>query len=83
VKQRSSLPVIVDPSHGTGIPALIPGMAAATLAAGLDGVMIEVHPMPSAALSDGAQALTTEQFGDMMTKLVALGKVCNRPVGNF
>jgi 3-deoxy-7-phosphoheptulonate synthase len=83
VKQRSSLPVIVDPSHGTGIPALIPGMAAATLAAGLDGIMIEVHPMPSAALSDGAQALTTEQFGDLMTKLVALGKVCNRPVGNF
>ncbi len=80
VKQRSSLPVIVDPSHGTGIPALIPGMAAATLAAGLDGVMIEVHPMPSAALSDGAQALTTEQFSDMMERLKKLGDVCNRPV---
>lgn len=80
VKQRSSLPVIVDPSHGTGIPALIPGMAAATLAAGLDGVMVEVHPMPSAALSDGAQALTTEQFSDMMDKLKKLGEVCNRPV---
>ena len=80
VKQRSSLPVIVDPSHGTGIPALIPGMAAATLAAGLDGVMVEVHPMPSAALSDGAQALITEQFADMMDKLKKLGDVCNRPV---
>lgn len=80
VKQRSSLPVIVDPSHGTGIPALIPGMAAATLAAGLDGVMVEVHPMPSAALSDGSQALTTEQFADMMDKLKKLGDVCNRPI---
>lgn len=80
VKQRSSLPVIVDPSHGTGIPALIPGMAAATLAAGLDGVMVEVHPMPSAALSDGAQALTTEQFADMMDRLKRLGEVCNRPL---
>ncbi|MBY0518449.1 MAG: 3-deoxy-7-phosphoheptulonate synthase [Bacteriovoracaceae bacterium] len=80
VKQRSALPVIVDPSHGTGIPALIPGMAAATLAAGLDGVMVEVHPMPSAALSDGSQALTTEQFADMMEKLKRLGEVCNRPV---
>lgn len=80
IKQRSSLPVIVDPSHGTGIPALIPGMAAASLAAGLDGVMVEVHPMPSAALSDGAQALTTEQFADMMDKLKRLGEVCNRPI---
>jgi 3-deoxy-7-phosphoheptulonate synthase len=80
VKQRSALPVIVDPSHGTGIPALIPGMAAATLAAGLDGVMVEVHPMPSAALSDGAQALTTEQFADMMTKLRVLGVACDRPL---
>ena len=80
VKQRSALPVIVDPSHGTGIPALIPGMAAATLAAGLDGVMVEVHPMPSAALSDGAQALTTEQFSDMMVKLRVLGEVCGRPL---
>jgi 3-deoxy-7-phosphoheptulonate synthase len=80
VKQRSALPVIVDPSHGTGIPALIPGMAAATLAAGLDGVMVEVHPMPSAALSDGAQALTTEQFSDMMVKLRVLGVACGRPL---
>ncbi len=79
-KQRSALPVIVDPSHGTGIPALIPGMAAAALAAGLDGVMIEVHPMPSAALSDGSQALTTEQFSDLMAKLKKLGEVCNRPL---
>lgn len=82
VKQRSALPVIVDPSHGTGIPALIPGMAAATLAAGLDGVMIEVHPVPSAALSDGSQALTIEQFSDLMDRLKKLGDVCHRPVGN-
>jgi 3-deoxy-7-phosphoheptulonate synthase len=82
VKQRSSLPVIVDPSHGTGIPALIPGMASATLAAGLDGVMIEVHPLPSAALSDGSQALNIEQFNDMMEKLKALGDVCQRPLEN-
>jgi 3-deoxy-7-phosphoheptulonate synthase len=57
-------------------------MAAATLAAGLDGVMIEVHPLPSAALSDGAQALTTDQFSDLMVKLKALGEVCNRSVGS-
>lgn len=61
-KQLSHLPVIVDPSHGTGLSGLVPAMSKAALAAGADGLMIEVHPNPQEALSDGPQSLTPEQF---------------------
>lgn len=66
-KGLTHLPVIADPSHGTGRRELIPAMARAALAAGLDGVMLEVHPEPDAALSDGAQALSTAEFCGFMT----------------
>lgn len=60
--QRTHLPVIVDPSHGTGHSSLVPQMAAAAVAAGADGLIIEVHPKPESALSDGYQSLTVNQF---------------------
>ena len=64
--ERTHLPVIVDPSHGTGIASLVPPMCAAAIAAGADGLQIEVHPDPSRALSDGAQSLTPAVFADTM-----------------
>ncbi|GAB6165875.1 3-deoxy-7-phosphoheptulonate synthase [Thermostilla marina] len=64
--ERTHLPVIVDPSHGTGHASLVPRMAAAGVAAGADGLMIEVHPQPETALSDGFQSLTFQQFEETM-----------------
>ena len=64
--ERTHLPVIVDPSHGTGHAALVPRMAAAAVAAGADGLIIEVHPEPETALSDGYQSLTFAQFAETM-----------------
>jgi 3-deoxy-7-phosphoheptulonate synthase len=77
-RQETSLPVIIDPSHATGNPRLIPALAAATLAAGLDGLMVEVHPDPATALSDGEQALTPELFAEMMEVLRRLAPVSGR-----
>jgi 3-deoxy-7-phosphoheptulonate synthase len=58
--------VVIDPSHGTGHTPLVPAMARAAIAAGADGLILEVHPNPSKALSDGYQSLTFNQFEDMM-----------------
>ncbi len=69
VKQLSHLPIIVDPSHGTGLSGLVPAMSKAALAAGADGLMIEVHPNPQEALSDGPQSLTPEQFSALVKEL--------------
>jgi 3-deoxy-7-phosphoheptulonate synthase len=66
LKERTHLPVIVDPSHGTGVAAYVAPMACAAVAAGADGLMIEVHPTPEKALSDGPQSLTFEKFADAM-----------------
>ncbi len=68
-KQLSHLPVIVDPSHGTGLSSLVPAMSKAALAAGADGLMIEVHPNPQEALSDGPQSLTPGQFQELTKEL--------------
>ncbi len=68
-KKHSGLPVIVDPSHAVGIADLVPQISYAAAAAGADGLMVEVHPDPSKALSDGAQALTFENFNKMMLQL--------------
>ncbi len=64
---KTHLPVVVDPSHGTGHTPLVPAMARAAIAAGADGIIVEVHPNPEKALSDGYQSLTFQQFEDMMT----------------
>lgn len=69
LKERTHLPVVVDPSHATGHSRYVPSMARASVAAGADGLMIEVHPTPEKALSDGAQSLTFEKFGEMMETL--------------
>lgn len=66
LQARSPAPVIVDPSHGTGRSALVPTMARAAVAAGADGLLIEVHPAPERALSDGAQALRPSEFESVM-----------------
>ncbi len=75
---KTHLPVVVDPSHGTGHTYLVPQMAAASVAAGADGLIMEVHPEPENALSDGYQSLTFQQFADTMTMCrkvaTALGK---------
>ena len=69
LKEYSHLPVIVDPSHGTGVARYVAPMAKAALVVGADGVMIEMHPNPKKALSDGSQALTPEQFTSLMDEL--------------
>jgi 3-deoxy-7-phosphoheptulonate synthase len=69
LKERTHLPVIVDPSHGTGHSRYVPSMSYAAVAAGADGLMIEVHPTPEKALSDGPQSLTFEKFGELMAAL--------------
>jgi 3-deoxy-7-phosphoheptulonate synthase len=69
LKERTHLPIIVDPSHGTGVAAYVPSMACAAVAAGADGLMIEVHPTPEKALSDGPQSLTFEKFAEAMAAI--------------
>jgi len=69
VKELSHLPVIADPSHGTGLRSLVPPMSKAAAAAGADGLMIEVHPCPERALSDGPQSLDLEGFTELMKSL--------------
>jgi len=69
LQSRSPLPVVVDPSHGTGRRDLVLPMVRAALAAGADGVMVEIHPEPQAALSDGPQALTPADFSELMAEI--------------
>ena len=72
VKQLSDLPVVVDPSHGTGIRSLVAPMAKAGVAAGADGLIIEVHPHPEKALSDGDQSLHPEEFAELMREMAPI-----------
>jgi 3-deoxy-7-phosphoheptulonate synthase len=72
IKELTHLPIIVDPSHGAGKVSLIPSMSLAAVAAGADGIIVEVQINPEEALSDGEQSLTPEQFSGMMTKLRSL-----------
>jgi 3-deoxy-7-phosphoheptulonate synthase len=78
LKEYSHLPVIADPSHGTGVARYVAPMAKASLVSGADGVMIEMHPNPAMALSDGSQALSPDQFGKLMSELRALGACVGR-----
>ena len=74
----SHLPIIADPSHGTGRAALVPPVAKAAVAAGADGLMIEVHPQPGKALKDGAQSLTPDGFTEMMKEISAVARAVGR-----
>jgi len=78
LKRETHLPVIVDPSHGTGVAEFVEDMALAAVAAGADGLMIEVHPNPHEALSDGAQSLTPERFAALMARLRPVAQAVGR-----
>jgi 3-deoxy-7-phosphoheptulonate synthase len=82
VKGQSHLPIIVDPSHATGRPDLIPAMACAAVAAGADGVHIEVHSCPEKALSDGPQALLPKQYAEVMGQLRRLAEVMGSSIAS-
>jgi 3-deoxy-7-phosphoheptulonate synthase len=75
VKELSHLPVIADPSHGTGLRSIVPAASRAALAVGADGLMIEVHPCPERALSDGPQSLDLPAFAHLMNNLTAFKRV--------
>ncbi len=80
LKYHSHLPVVIDPSHATGIAALVEPMSLAAVASGCDALEIEVHRDPKNAWSDGAQSLTPEAFSKTMEKIKALAEFCGRPV---
>ncbi|MEO8217261.1 MAG: 3-deoxy-7-phosphoheptulonate synthase [Acidobacteriota bacterium] len=80
IKRHTEFPVIVDPSHGTGRPELIGPMTLAAAAAGADGVLIEVHPEPGRALSDGEQAVDFKEFGELMARLRIVLDALGRPL---
>jgi 3-deoxy-7-phosphoheptulonate synthase len=78
VKKLSHLPVVIDPSHGTGKWYLVPSMMMAAVAAGADGLMVEVHPNPDHAMSDGSQSLTFENFAAAMQSTAAVAQAIGR-----
>jgi 3-deoxy-7-phosphoheptulonate synthase len=80
VKSLSHLPIIADPSHGTGLRAKVIPMARAAVAAGADGLIVEVHPDPPHAMSDGAQSLYPEQLGDLMKQIGVIARAIGRDV---
>jgi len=83
VKKLSHLPIIVDPSHGTGIRAKVSPMALAAVAAGADGITVEVHIDPEHALSDGPQSLYPEQFEKLMRDIEAIGPVLGKELARL
>ncbi|MBV9332954.1 MAG: 3-deoxy-7-phosphoheptulonate synthase [Candidatus Eremiobacteraeota bacterium] len=78
LEDMTHLPVIVDPSHAVGIARLVPPIAVASVAAGAHGLLIEVHPDPASALSDGAQSLDCDQFAALMRRLGPVAEVAGR-----
>lgn len=78
LRSLTHLPIMIDPSHGTGWANLVPSMAKAAIAAGTDSLMIEVHPNPAQAMSDGPQSLTPEQFDQLTQEMSVLGKAMDR-----
>ncbi len=78
VQELTHLPIIVDPSHGTGVRALVTPMSLAAVAGGADGLMVEVHPNPAAAFSDGPQSLTLAMFGELMARVGPVAEAVGR-----
>ena len=78
LRSLTHLPIMIDPSHGTGRAEYVPSMAMAAIAAGTDSLMIEVHPNPAKALSDGPQSLTPERFDRLMQEMSVIGKAVGR-----
>ena len=83
VKELSHLPVIADPSHATGRRSLVAPVARASVAVGADGVIVETHPKPHEALSDGPQALFPSQFKEMVESLGAIAATLDRPMATL
>ena len=80
LRSRTHLPVIIDPSHGTGIARLVGPMALAGVAAGADGLLVEVHPDPPSAASDGPQSLTFEEFESLMKQVEVVAQAIGRGI---
>jgi len=80
IHQSSHLPVVIDPSHGTGVRSLVTPMALAGVAAGADGVMVEVHPRPEEALSDGAQSLRPPELTELMNQIRKVANAVGRSI---
>ena len=78
LKERTHLPVIVDPSHAAGLRELVPSLARAAIAVGADGLMVEVHPDPDKAMSDGRQSLTQPAFAKMMQEIAEIARAVGR-----
>ena len=78
IRSKSHLPIIVDPSHATGVRAYIEPISKAALAVGADGLIVEVHPCPACALSDGPQSLTFEQFEQLTEQLQPYARLSGR-----
>jgi 3-deoxy-7-phosphoheptulonate synthase len=78
IQALSHLPIVADPSHGTGLRAKVIPMARAAVAAGADGIIVEVHPDPDRALSDGAQSLYPVQFGELMDQIRVIARALDR-----
>ncbi|NEP29784.1 MAG: 3-deoxy-7-phosphoheptulonate synthase, partial [Moorea sp. SIO3I6] len=78
LRTLTHLPIMIDPSHGTGKSDYVPAMAKAAIAAGTDSLMIEVHPNPAKALSDGPQSLTPERFDELVKEWAVIGKAVGR-----
>ncbi|MDQ3950793.1 MAG: 3-deoxy-7-phosphoheptulonate synthase, partial [Gemmatimonadota bacterium] len=82
LKRETHLPVIVDPSHAAGRADLVAPLAVAAIAAGADGLIIEVHPDPERALSDGDQSLTPTAFSDLLRRLAAFAEAAGRSLSS-
>lgn len=81
--RKSHLPVIIDPSHGTGHTYMVPDMAVAAVAAGADGLMIEVHPNPETAMSDGYQSLDFPGFDALMQRCQKVAEAVGQELASF
>ncbi|HLQ46619.1 MAG TPA: 3-deoxy-7-phosphoheptulonate synthase [Planctomycetaceae bacterium] len=81
LQEKTHLPIVVDPSHGTGIASLVPSMCLAAVACGSDGLIIEVHPDPKNAVSDGAQSLTPHAFADTMARCRLVAAAVGKTIG--
>jgi 3-deoxy-7-phosphoheptulonate synthase len=81
--RKSHLPVIIDPSHGTGHTYMVPDLALAAIAAGADGLMVEVHPQPEKAMSDGYQSLDFAGFESMMERCQRVAAAVDKNLASF
>lgn len=82
IHSLSHLPIIVDPSHSGGKRELVGPLSRAAVAVGADGIMVDVHPKPEAALCDGPQAITTEEVAELVADIIAVAKAVGRPMAN-